>query len=66
MRSQIFKREGASNDNPLRHLKHFPCQDDAEILELGSGFTIKCIYDSIKLLKERKIDRLLRPLEHAK
>lgn len=65
MRSQIFKKEGASNDEPLRHLKHFFCQDDAEILELGSVFTIKCIYDSIKLLKRRKMDyRDLR--KHAK
>lgn len=66
MRSQIFKKEGARNDDPLRHLKHFLCQDDAEILELGSGFTIKYIYDSIKLLKGIKIDRVVRPIETCK
>lgn len=38
--SEILK-EGASNDDPLRHLKHFLCQDDAEILDLGSDFTTK-------------------------
>lgn len=48
VRSQIFKKEGASNNGPLRHLKHFLSQDDAEILELGSGFAIKRVYDSIK------------------
>lgn len=53
---EIFKKEGASNDDPLRPLKHFLCQDDAEILDLGSVYTIKCVYDSIKLLKRRKIN----------
>lgn len=53
MRLQIFKKGGESNDDPIRrYLKHFLCQDDADILELGPGFTIKGTYDSIKSLRE--------------
>lgn len=50
MRLQIFEKGGASNDDLIRrYLKHFLCQDDADILELGPGFTIN---DYIKSLRE--------------
>lgn len=48
MRSQTFKKGEESKDDPIRrYLKHFLCQDDADILELGLGFKIKDISDSV-------------------
>lgn len=62
--TDFFKKGVARNYNPIRrYLKHFLFQNEADILELDPGFAIKDIYDSISLLKRRKLDRLLRPMQ---